>query len=585
MGHPVDVELAWEGGTLYLLQCRPVTALGAAVTRDETLAPDTRSERLTDLLGDPLPASPVRFVSAGGVPPGTWKHHWHYPTPVTPLYADFEFAAHLPLADLAGKEAFALAEAHAPNVADRRRAFIVVDGYAYRMANGRTRPNPAPRGDDGYQWTLWRRWKKTLRPRLVDDLRRFGAVDLPRVDDAALLEHIRALSRFSIECWGTLHGPFAAFNTVRKRCRAFCAEHLGLGEADFLALFAGCSESTSAPVRAMEEVAAQVRSDPGLSTALQSGDPWASPLLRTALAGYVEAYAHKASDWEYVSPTLAERPDRLVQLLRDAVARLESGTAGANDEVHRRRRALEDSLRTRLPDPSLREKFDALLHDAQLVFGSHEDAVNLYNLSGGYLRYALLEAGERFTRRRLLPVRDRVFFVRRPELEAVLSGGTVSNLGSLAEARWHAYQAQKSHRPSALVSGPRIEQAERSATERAPLTPLAVEPLTPGQAMHGLGASPGTYEGTLRVVLTEDEFEQVQVGDVLVSPQTSPSWTVLFGRIGALVTDDGGILSHSAIASREFGIPAVLSTGIATRALATGQRIRVDGTAGTVTVL
>jgi pyruvate,water dikinase len=106
-----------------------------------------------------------------------------------------------------------------------------------------------------------------------------------------------------------------------------------------------------------------------------------------------------------------------------------------------------------------------------------------------------------------------------------------------------------------------------------------------GAGVRGIGASPGTYEGPARVVLTEDEFEQVRAGDVLVSPQTTPSWTILFGRIGALVTDDGGILSHSAIASREFGIPAVLSTGVATTTLVTGQRVRVDGGSGVVSVL
>jgi phosphoenolpyruvate synthase/pyruvate phosphate dikinase len=76
--------------------------------------------------------------------------------------------------------------------------------------------------------------------------------------------------------------------------------------------------------------------------------------------------------------------------------------------------------------------------------------------------------------------------------------------------------------------------------------------------VRGLGASPGTYTGRARVIVGGDQFEEVQAGEVLVCPQTSSTWTILLGRIGALVTDDGGILSHPAIAAREFGLPAVV---------------------------
>jgi pyruvate,water dikinase len=106
-----------------------------------------------------------------------------------------------------------------------------------------------------------------------------------------------------------------------------------------------------------------------------------------------------------------------------------------------------------------------------------------------------------------------------------------------------------------------------------------------GPGLRGLGASPGRYSGPARVIVEEGQFEQVRPGEVLICPQTSPTWTILFGRIGALVTDEGGILSHSAIAAREFGIPAVLATRTGTRQIATGQHVEVDGQAGTVAVL
>jgi pyruvate,water dikinase len=82
-----------------------------------------------------------------------------------------------------------------------------------------------------------------------------------------------------------------------------------------------------------------------------------------------------------------------------------------------------------------------------------------------------------------------------------------------------------------------------------------------------------------------DDFRKVQAGDVIVCTFTNPAWTVLFPRASALVADSGGPLSHAAIVAREYGLPSVVGTGDATRRLVDGQLVRVDGNAGTVTIL
>ena len=74
----------------------------------------------------------------------------------------------------------------------------------------------------------------------------------------------------------------------------------------------------------------------------------------------------------------------------------------------------------------------------------------------------------------------------------------------------------------------------------------------------GIGGSPGVVEGIARVVLTEDQFDDVRAGDILVCQMTNPAWVVLFTKIVGLVTDAGGTVSHPAVLSREFGIPAVV---------------------------
>jgi phosphohistidine swiveling domain-containing protein len=107
----------------------------------------------------------------------------------------------------------------------------------------------------------------------------------------------------------------------------------------------------------------------------------------------------------------------------------------------------------------------------------------------------------------------------------------------------------------------------------------------PAGSLKGLGASAGVFEGPARVVESAEQFDQVKKGDVLVCKMTSPAWVVLFTKIGGLITDSGGALSHPAVVSREFGIPAVVGTRTGTQAIKTGQRVRLNGASGLVEIL
>jgi pyruvate, water dikinase len=103
--------------------------------------------------------------------------------------------------------------------------------------------------------------------------------------------------------------------------------------------------------------------------------------------------------------------------------------------------------------------------------------------------------------------------------------------------------------------------------------------------LKGFAASPGVAEGPARVIFSADQIGEVQEGEILVAPLTAPSWAPIFGKIRATVTDVGGMMAHAAIVCREYGLPAVTGTAFGTKTIKTGQRIRVDGNQGTVTVL
>jgi pyruvate,water dikinase len=106
-----------------------------------------------------------------------------------------------------------------------------------------------------------------------------------------------------------------------------------------------------------------------------------------------------------------------------------------------------------------------------------------------------------------------------------------------------------------------------------------------GAAVHGLPASAGRYEGSARVVHSASELTRIERGDVLVTRSTTPAFNAVLPLIGAIVTDRGGLLSHAAIVAREYGIPAVVGTGDATRRIPDAARVVVDGAAGQARLL
>ncbi|GAA0274591.1 PEP-utilizing enzyme [Alteraurantiacibacter aestuarii] len=103
--------------------------------------------------------------------------------------------------------------------------------------------------------------------------------------------------------------------------------------------------------------------------------------------------------------------------------------------------------------------------------------------------------------------------------------------------------------------------------------------------LKGFAACSGVVEGTARVVKSVAEMGRIQQGDILVCQVTNPTWSPIFQKIGAAVSDIGGSMSHMAIVAREYGLPAVVGTGKATKLIKDGMRIRVDGGRGTVTIL
>ena len=213
------------------------------------------------------------------------------------------------------------------------------------------------------------------------------------------------------------------------------------------------------------------------------------------------------------------------------------------------------------------------------------------------LRRMLRELGQRLVKSLVINAPDDVFWLTLNELQ---EAATALDAGQTGD--------HKGPHPPPLHPRPyHAIVAERHATwesERA-LTPPVALPLKggarflgidwssmmparadqpAGDVLKGIAASPGRVTGLARVIHGPGEFDQMRQGDILVARITMPAWTPLFALAAGVVTDVGGPLSHSSIVAREYHIPAVLGTGVATERLSSGQHIIVDGDAGTVTV-
>ncbi|WP_298044910.1 PEP-utilizing enzyme [uncultured Citricoccus sp.] len=196
-----------------------------------------------------------------------------------------------------------------------------------------------------------------------------------------------------------------------------------------------------------------------------------------------------------------------------------------------------------------------------------------------------------------------IFFLRRAEVEEALfdlqmawGAGGVPQGGyhwpAIIQRRREIYKVLDAWNPPPALGPVPGEVNEPLTIMLWGITPETVDRWLRAQeggstsaVLEGFAGSPGVAEGRARVVHRPDELDTVQDGEILVAPVTSPSWTPVFGRIRGAVSDIGGIMCHAAIVSREYELPAVVGVGFGTSNIKTGQLIRVDGDAGTVTIL
>ncbi len=227
--------------------------------------------------------------------------------------------------------------------------------------------------------------------------------------------------------------------------------------------------------------------------------------------------------------------------------------------------------------------FIKTLASAQKYAPLREEALAEIGLAYPLIRQILRELGARFTQQGAIEKPDDIYWLTEAELQAAaerLDGGiALDSLESSIQQRKVEMQSAMQLTPPFVLPQMKVFGFD--------LMSLRSKRGRGGKAnvIKGVAASPGKITATARVLHGPQDFNQMQPGDVLVAPITTPAWTPLFALASAVVTDVGGPLSHGSIVAREYGIPAVLGTGAATRRIHSGDTVTVDGAAGIVIVL
>ncbi|MFN7990006.1 MAG: PEP-utilizing enzyme [Thermoanaerobaculia bacterium] len=539
-------------------------------------------------------ATGLRFEPPG---PGPWEQDpVHFPRPLTRYFQ----------------------ETHAPSFKRGTNDFarfygMLIDGLQIGYVNGfgYNQVLPAPdaeiperfqRAEQTWARKLWREqlrdWDESRKPAAIVTHRELQAVDPDALSDVELVAYLTRC-RDHHSAMIAQHMRFTAGAVLPTGdFLAHVGDWTGLPPSELLGLMRGSAAVSAGGSDEMDRLKKAFAEEPAARALLASdGDP-AEVLasLRSlgseagaAVSGYLDLVGHRLVDgFDIAEPSALELPDALLRAIRVAV----SGEPQAASDVEAR----IAEVRSRVPSAHQAE-FDELLGEARLTYRLRDERGVYSDIwASGLMRRAALAAGRRVAGRGRIASPQQMLDASLDEMCALVAGTggpTADELARRAEYRaaWTARDVPpvlgppKPPPPDLSALPPAVGRLMRATGIALGHLFGSSQAQNEEKVLFGLAASKGVYEGPARRVSGPSEFGRIAKGDVLVTESTSEAFNILLPLLGGIVTDNGGLLSHAAIVSREYGIPGVVGTREATERIADGVRVRVDGDAGEVTVL
>lgn len=435
-------------------------------------------------------------------------------------------------------------------------------------------------------------WYDETLPRLEGVAEKWRTLDVQAADDATLLSAVVEMGIEEGRYWSADSShTFGVAKSTDDQLQCFLRETLpehNFISGQFLTGIESKAMQANADlfaiaklVRASEQLSYLVLSIPSQFLLSALRNKAAAVDVVAAIDSYLAAYGHQGYSMDFIEPTQVEDPSALFATLKGMV----------RDENY-------DPKNQAQKTAAIREK--KLAEISELLSGLsywqfrfrlwlalkynfiREEVAFRFGYTWSILRPMVNELGQRLAANGTLRVADHAYFLVSEELEQALTarkaGQSLPELGKLAEERCTLREARKLHHPPGTLP------AEASAMQSISFKETQIKNDDDSNVMRGFPVSSGTITAKASVILGPAEFDKMIAGSILVSPLTTPAWTQLFANAVGLVTDVGSILAHGSIVAREYGIPAVLGVGDGTKRIKHGQTITVEGDSGIVTI-
>lgn len=482
----------------------------------------------------------------------------------------------------------------------------------YRYVNGFVYSSmiPAPeaeiperfqRAEEALEKKLWREqlhdWDTKFKPESIKVHRQIQAVDPEELSDDELVAHLRRCREHHSEMiYQHMRHTGAAMLPVGD-LMVHVTQWSDIPGGELLGMLRGTAPVSAGASDELAQLVAALNADPAARELLESErDPGeVIYALRTfdsdagrALQAYLDLVGYRLLDGFDISGRYAlEMPDALLRSIRAALTAPEQAEAMDTEGIK--------NVRDRIPEEH-RAQFDELLGEASLMYRLRDERGVFSDIwASGLMRRAVMAGGRRLATAGRIADAEHFVDAGFDEMCGMLAGAAEPSADELA-ARYQYRTSHSAKDAPAVLGDPPQPPPDPSGLPPAPRRVMMALGTAIGalfgssEAEHeetvlrGIAASGGVYEGIARRVAGPDEFDRIVHGDVLVTESTTEAFNILLPLLGAIVTDAGGLLSHSAIVAREYGIPGVVGTREATQRIEDGAVVRVDGDAGEVSL-
>jgi pyruvate,water dikinase len=479
-----------------------------------------------------------------------------------------------------------------------------VNGFAYHAMHPAPEdeiPQRFARAEEVWEQKVWRQqlgeWDETFKPAAIKTHRELQSVDADALSDDEMVEYLTRCREHHARMINQ-HMRFTGSAMVPV---GDLLAHLGawtnVAPPDTLAMLRGAAPVSAGASGELHRLIDAISQDTEARALLDSaGDPGKTlDQLRafggevgTAMSEYLDLVGCRLLDgFDICGRYALELPDALVRSIRSSVD--SAGTETSDVDAH------IAGIRSQVPEEH-RPQFDELLGEARLMYRLRDERGVFSDIwASGIMRRAVLAAGRRLQGTGRVHDAEHLVDADFDEMCALVTGAGGPSADELAQ-RFADRSSRTAKEAPASLGPPAPPPPDPSGLPPGVARVMHAVGIALGELfgsseapheenrLRGLAASGGVYEGPARRVSGPAEFDRIVQGDVLLTESTTEAFNILLPLLGAIVTDSGGLLSHSAIVAREYGIPGVVGTRNGTDLIPDGTRVRVDGDAGEVTV-